>query len=199
MEFTIEVCVPQQDQYDIASSVFSSCPYFTVRRTSIVNASHPCIATAGNSFGGMSGGVDGAVNTHLSSVTPDEYVQDRVKAQIVKVYAGELPVGSAVAVTTAHPVHQTLVYAPTMRVPGPLPTDTIAPYLAFRAVLVTLKRLDICHLSTPLFGTGAGEVPVSKACGQMIHALTSLNDRTMLNPNELFFMHRDHRELLSLS
>ena len=201
MDFTIEVCVPQKDAFEIARSVFtSSCPqHFTVRQTSIVNASHPCLATAGNSFGGMSGGVDGAVNTYLSSTTPDEYVQDRVKASIVKCYDGELPVGSAVAVATGHPFHRTLIYAPTMRVPASLPDDTIVPYLAFRAVLATLKRLETYSVSTPLFGTGAGEVPVSKACKQMVRALQSLNDRTMLQPNELFLMHRDHQELLELS
>ena len=199
--FAIEVCVPDSAQFEIAAAIFSSCPrFFTVRQTSIVNASHRSIATAGNSFGGMSGGVDGAVNTHLSSYTPCEYVQDRVKAAIVEQFAGELPVGAAVVVATAHPRHTTLIYAPTMRVPGPLPEDTIVPYLAFRAVLVALKRSGMRSVSTPLFGTGAGEVPVAKACRQMLRAAASVEacGRTMLQPNELFSMHRDHRELLAL-
>ena len=164
------------------------------------NLNADVFATAGNSFGGMSGGVDGAVNTHLSSYTPCEYVQDRVKAAIVEQFAGELPVGAAVVVATAHPRHTTLIYAPTMRVPGPLPEDTIVPYLAFRAVLVALKRSGMRSVSTPLFGTGAGEVPVAKACRQMLRAAASVEacGRTMLQPNELFSMHRDHRELLAL-
>ena len=93
-------------------------------------------------------GVDGAVNTYLSSTTPNEYVQDRVKARIVQDDHGELPVGSAVAVTTAHHFHRVLIYAPTMRVPEPLPEDTIVPYLAFRAVLKTLFQIQEKKVST---------------------------------------------------
>lgn len=193
------MCVPGAAAFEAARAALASDAAFTVVRASIVSGSHGCLARAGNSFGGMSGGVDGVVNTHLSSYSPGEYVQARVKRAIVADYAGELPVGCAVAVATLNPRHRVLVYAPTMRVPAPLPPDTIAPYLAFRAVLLKAAACQLAGISVPLFGTGAGEVPVARACAQMLRARASIARLPPLvgADNELTSMHADHRELLA--
>jgi O-acetyl-ADP-ribose deacetylase (regulator of RNase III) len=195
----VEVCVLARD-FEAACEAMAGAPGVAVVCKSIVGASHATIASAGNSFGGMSGGVDGIVNTHLSSFTPESYVQDLVKRRILRDFDGELPVGAAVAVATMHPRHTALIYAPTMRVPGPLPADTIAPYLAFRAVLVTAVRVGVDAVSVPLFGTGAGEVSVRKACMQMHAALESIDalSRITNSPNELTLARRHHTMLLGL-
>lgn len=196
----IEVCVPDRETFETARGCFAADCTFTVVHASITRAAHPCIASAGNSFGGMSGGVDGAINTHLSSFTPEEYVQARVKRMIVERHAGELPVGCAIGVATAHPTHTLLIYAPTMRVPAPLPKDTIAPYLAFRAALLRAAYHGFRSISVPLFGTGAGEVPVERACAQMMRARASIADipSMMFGDNELTTMRADHRSLTLL-
>jgi O-acetyl-ADP-ribose deacetylase (regulator of RNase III) len=195
----IELCIPNKREFDIASPIFTTNPNFSVENKSITEASYSCIASAGNSFAGMSGGVDGIINTHLSAFS-EGYVQEFVKKTIVEKFKGELPVGSAVSVYTLHPRHKVLIYAPTMRIPESLPKDTIAPYLAFRAVLVEAERLGIDGVSVPLFGTGAGEVPVDLACRQMLRAYESIEriPRLMSQRNELFSMRKDHSELMAL-
>jgi O-acetyl-ADP-ribose deacetylase (regulator of RNase III) len=187
----IEVCVLGAD-YEIARAALADSPAFTVQCKSIVNASHATIATKGNSFGG----VDGIVNTHLSSVI--HRIQDFVKRKIIEEYAGELPVGTAIAISTLHPKHRTLIYAPTTRVPGPLPIDTLAPYLAFRAVLVAANRIGVDAISVPMFGTDEGEVSVRKACLQMQAALDSIDSIGSACADELTLAHRHHRMLLQL-
>jgi O-acetyl-ADP-ribose deacetylase (regulator of RNase III) len=194
----IEVCVPCKNTYEIVKTLLASSTSFHVNCISITNASHSCIATAGNSFGGMSGGVDGIINTHLSSYTPNEYVQSLVKSSILYNYLGEIPVGVAIAIVTKHPRHKVLIYAPTMRIPEKLPHDTIAPYLAYRAVFATALKYKINKISIPLFGTGAGEVSLEKSCSQMLQSYESLVTipEITMSAGELTFAHEHHRKLL---
>ena len=149
-----------------------------VRRESITKTTCPCLITAGQAFGKMNGGVDGVVNTFLSSHTPHEYVDQRVKRVIQDECAGELNVGQAVVVRTAHPVVRHLVYVATMRVPEPVP-DTLNAYYAFRAALVAALKTgagtsDDLSVATPLMCTGAGQMPVERACRQMRAAYDSV-------------------------
>ena len=201
----IEVCVPNGAQYEAASAALAADAAFTVVRASVTCGTHTCIATAGDSFGGMSvAGSSSAVHPHLSSYTPFEFVQRRVKDAIVEEHGGELPVGCAVVVQTQHPRHRLLLYAPTARVPdgSPLPPDTIAPFLACRAVLLRAaelaRRRTISGISLPLFAGFVGEVPVARVCAQMLHAHASLTQipAFMRAEGEAAAALENHRRLL---
>ena len=208
MAMKIEVCVPNGAQYEAAVAAFAADSAFAVVRASLTCGSYACIATAGDSFGGMSGGIDGAVNTHLSSFTPYEFVQRHVRHAILEEHGGELPVGCSVVVTTQHPKHRVLIYAPIVRVrvqpPAALREDSIAPYLAFRAVLLRaaalVRRRDVQGVSVPLFG--AGELSVERVCAQMMHANASLVRVPAFMRGEgadlLTEVARDHRELMAI-
>ncbi len=205
----IEVCVPNGAQYEAAVAAFAGDSSFAVVRASLTCGSYACIATAGDSFGGMSGGIDGAVNTHLSSFTPYELVQRHVRHAILEEHGGELPVGCSVVVTTQHPKHRVLIYAPIVRVRLPLHAalreDSIAPYLAFRAVLLRaaalVRRRDVQGVSVPLFGAGAGELSVERVCAQMMHANASLVRVPAFMRGDgadlLTEVARDHRDLVA--
>jgi len=87
------------------------------------------IVSPANSFGFMDGGIDAVYSYQLGSG-----LQERLQALIARDHGGELPVGMAVIVPTAHPDIPWCISAPTMRVPRDV-SDTVNAYLAFRAAL----------------------------------------------------------------
>ena len=201
-QLSVEICCPHLDTYRqvvaaLDAAQASHGAFFRVRQCSITDASHDTIVSAGNSFAEMNGGVDGIINSHLSAFTLHSRVQDIVKAAISREWGGELPVGASIVVDVRHPVHRRLVYAPTMRVACELEAGSLNPYLAFRGACITAARHGIRSLSTPLFCTGAGGVPVPVAVAQMLAAYTSVTgageDQTAWQWPEL---HARHRELL---
>lgn len=124
------------------------------------------IATAGNSFGLMDGGVDMAIRDTFPGI--EIAVQNEIKRK----YLGELNVGVACLVPmpdqyTRKP--NALIYAPTMRVPCPI-ADTQNVYLAMWATLVTAVHHGVESLAVPMFGTGAGQMPFYEAARQMLTA-----------------------------
>jgi O-acetyl-ADP-ribose deacetylase (regulator of RNase III) len=198
----IEFCVPGRCAFDTARAYFASHlgahgGRIEVSNASIVHARHAAVVAAGNSFAEMNGGVDGIINTHLSSrVSGGEpaYVQDEVKRVLRDRFAGELPVGQSVVVRTSHPVHATLVYAPTMRVAEDV-AGTLNAYLAFRGALLAMRSSGIPAASTPLFCTGAGGMDVRTACFQMMEAWRTVEHGTLIGGDWPSF-HRHHRMLL---
>jgi O-acetyl-ADP-ribose deacetylase (regulator of RNase III) len=195
----IEICVYSPGDggalYNIVKSYFLGLKGFTVNNGSIVNASYDTIIAAGNSFAEMNGGVDGIINTHLSTYTPEEYVQSRVKRVIEQEFIGELPVGTSVLISTSHPFHRRLIYAPTMRVAENVSTSLNA-YLAFRGALVTMMRNGITKASTSLFCTGAGGMDVHRACAQMREAYLTVVNKSLIGGDWRLF-HQHHRKLLA--
>ena len=192
----IEVCIIDNNQYQIAKSIFSDCPDFIIIKKSITEASHPVIVAAGNSFGEMNGGVDRYINYHLSLHTPDKYIQSDVKNVINNKFYGELPVGQSIIVSTSHPFHKFLIYTPTMRVAEDV-HDSLNAYLAFRSAIVLAMNCNIRGLSTPLFCTGAGFMNVSMACKQMKEAYISVANKTLSGGDWKTF-HEHHRYLKNL-
>ena len=197
----IELCVPDVPAYNIARNVFAQSKDFEVRNTSITNANAAFMASPGNSFGEMNGGVDGIINTHLSSNLTNYRRDTLVKDAICKSYAGELPVGSAVVVHVPyHPKQNYLIYAPTMRVAEELPQESINAYLAMRAVLVAYEQKFKSRnavIACPLFCTGAGAMPVERACRQMLEAHNTFMNMSLVGGDWQTF-HNHHRSLLSL-
>ncbi|MCE2030192.1 macro domain-containing protein [Sessilibacter corallicola] len=121
-----------------------------------------------NSFGVMDGGLDHVIRYELGA-----QVEERVQQEIVSQYHGELPVGCAVIVETSTNKWPKLIAAPTMRVPMDI-SDTINPYLAFRAILNEVKNYNklniknaIKSLVCPGLGTGIGNVSAPQCAYQM--------------------------------
>src|SRR5690606_9003504 len=124
-----------------------------------------CIVTPGNSFGHMTGGFDQAVVTVLG-----EWTQRRVLEAIEATGFNELNVGSAVRVESTGAIFgrtKHLIYAPTMRVPKPLPLKSDVPYLVMLAALKEIHAYNcdqegsfapqpIKHVLVPLLGQGTG-------------------------------------------
>ena len=192
----IEFCIRDREQYETAKNIFNDCQYITVNHKSITDASYNTIVSAGNSFAEMNGGVDGMINSHLSSYTPTKYIQDDVKKFINEKFAGELPVGQSIIIPTQHPTHKYLIYTPTMRVAEDI-SKTLNAYLAFRSVLLIMKRNNIDSASTPLFCTGAGCMDVAKACKQMKEAYLSVTTGNLIGGNWQIY-HNHHRYLNNL-
>lgn len=126
------------------------------------------IVSPANSFGIMDGGLDLAIRDQLGFA-----VEDRIQKVIVQKHHGELPVGCAEVVPTDDPRWRFMVAAPTMRVPEPL-GKTLAPYLAFRAILLAVERWnrragkrEIDSLVCCGLGTGIGKVQPSRCAAQM--------------------------------
>jgi O-acetyl-ADP-ribose deacetylase (regulator of RNase III) len=190
MPLAIEFCIPDRATYLAVQPIFADVPGLTVSHTSIVNGAHAALISAGNSFAEMNGGVDGIVATHLSAYTPDRYIQADVKSRIAAEFAGELPVGHAVVVSTQHPRHRHLIYAPTMRVPADV-GDTLNAYLAFRGALVAMQQAGIRAASAPLFCTSAGCMSVERAARQMRAAFESVVSNNLVGGDWPFYHEND--------
>jgi O-acetyl-ADP-ribose deacetylase (regulator of RNase III) len=191
----IEFCIPDRTAFQTVQPIFSGMENVSVVNTSITNGKYPALISAGNSFAEMNGGVDGIINSHLSGYTPEYYIQDRVKQEIAEKFAGELPVGQAIAVRVKHPKHGWLIYAPTMRVPEDV-SGTLNAYLAFRGALVSMKQNGIEAASAPLFCTAAGCMSVLRAAKQMRAAIESVRSMDLVGKDWIFY-HENHRKLQS--
>jgi O-acetyl-ADP-ribose deacetylase (regulator of RNase III) len=153
--------------------------------------------SAGNSFGEMNGGVDGIINTYLSLHSTEYRIDQIVKDHICVHYAGELPVGSAIAVRVPgqKPKHDWLVYAPTMRVAKEVP-ESINAYLAMRAGLLTCMNMTTmdCTIACPLLCTGVGAMPVTRAIKQMREAYDVVIHRKLVRGDWVLY-HEHNRAL----
>ncbi|MCB9880990.1 MAG: macro domain-containing protein [Planctomycetes bacterium] len=140
----------------------------------LLDASTDAIVCPGNSFGDMGGGFDKAVDDFHEG-----RAQRAVQKRIADAWFGEVPVGSAfvMPIDRATRCHH-LIFAPTMRVPGPAPN--LAAYLATRAALVALAQWRAEHPATIRsvalagMGTGVGGLEPSRAALQMRTAFESI-------------------------
>lgn len=144
----------------------------------------------------MNGGVDGIINTHLSSFTPTKYIQEDVKHIINKEYMGELPVGQSVILPTCHPKHKILIYTPTMRVAENV-ANSINAYLAFRGALLLMRKNNISSAAISLLCSGAGGMSIQQSCNQMLEAYKSVMDGHLIDKDWKYY-HSNHRHLHNL-
>jgi O-acetyl-ADP-ribose deacetylase (regulator of RNase III) len=148
-------------------------PFVETHLGSIFETGADALVSPANAFGFMDGGID-----MLYSQRFGWDLQERLQARIRSAHHGELLVGAAEIVPTFG-VPSFLIAAPTMRVPMILPEDTIAPYLAARAVLLLVKhgRLPdgapvsdvVSRVAFPGLGTGIGRVPPER-CARQVRA-----------------------------
>jgi O-acetyl-ADP-ribose deacetylase (regulator of RNase III) len=125
-----------------------------------------CVVSAGNSFGILGGGVDGAIKRYFGMS-----VADRVRAAVADQWLGEAPVGVCTIVDCLSSLSirkpRFIAHAPTMRVPESI-EGTVNAYLAMRAVLIETSR---CRLIESVvcsgLGTGVGELDPTEAARQM--------------------------------
>ncbi len=154
-------------------------PDLAVHRGSVLELDVDAVVSPANSYGWMRGGIDAV----YARAFPD--VEARVRSAVLALHGGELPVGEALVVPTGVARPAWLVSAPTMREPGErLPADTVAPYLAARAVLRlwrdgTLEdgrpvRGVVARIALPGLGTGVGGVPAAVCARQVAAAWDEL-------------------------
>ena len=154
------------------------------------------VVSPANCFGFMDGGVDRVYVDHLGW-----QVQDRVREVIARDWDGELPVGLAVVVETGSPAMPYLVAAPTLRAPVRV-ADTLNAYLAFRAVLRAVRKLNrdrpgaIRVVACPGLATGTGEMPESVCAKQMRAAWDEVEGGAPFSPAGVNDALRQHYRLL---
>ncbi|MEZ4336572.1 MAG: macro domain-containing protein [Sandaracinaceae bacterium] len=146
--------------------------FVEVHRGSIFDVRADTLVSPANSFGFMDGGID-----MLYSRRFGWGLQERLQAAIKDRHHGELLVGQAEIVPTeGDPAW--LIAAPTMRVPMILGRETVAPYLAARAVLLLVKHGErdgapvgsrVRRVAFPGLGTGIGRVP-PEVCARQVRA-----------------------------
>ncbi|SNR28863.1 O-acetyl-ADP-ribose deacetylase (regulator of RNase III), contains Macro domain [Haloechinothrix alba] len=134
-----------------------------VHHGSVLDVHADAVVSPANSYGWMRGGIDSVYARAFPGV------EQHVRNAILSYHGGELPVGQAVAAQTGEPMPKWLICAPTVREPGEqLPTDTVHPYLAARAVFEFWRTGDveldvpareaIDVIAMPGLGTGVGGV-----------------------------------------
>ena len=143
------------------------------------------IVSTANSFGFMDGGIDLAYSRRFG-----RNLQKNLQKIIREEYYGEIPVGNAVIIKTDHTNIRYLISAPTMRVPQDI-SETVNAYLAFRAVLIEVKRFNekscqgINSILCPGMGTLTGNMSPTVCAIQMKKAYDSILRGTLPFPNSL--------------
>jgi O-acetyl-ADP-ribose deacetylase (regulator of RNase III) len=178
------------------SEAFSTIASVVVRAGDFFAESADAMVSPANSFGIMDGGLDAAIRGELGAG-----LQSAVHAVILERHHGELPVGSAEIVATGHARWPHLVVAPTMRVPESV-AHTLNAYLAFRAVLIAVRRHNelpgarpIDSLLVPGLGTGVGGMDARRCAAQMRMAFDQIAKPARIPSFAL--IHETHRRLRS--
>jgi O-acetyl-ADP-ribose deacetylase (regulator of RNase III) len=116
---------------------FRGVPQVSISQGDIFGVTADAIVSPANSFGYMDGGIDLVYSQFFGWE-----VEDRLRAIILEKYDGEIPVGQAEIVPTAHKTIPFLISAPTMRVPMNV-ANTAHAYLAFRAALCAVRAWNM--------------------------------------------------------
>lgn len=136
----------------------------------IFEAVADAVISPANSFGFMDGGIDLIYTGRFGWE-----LQDRLREQIRREHAGELPVGQALVVETYDEQIPYLVSAPTMRVPSDV-SASVNAYLAFRAALRAIRDHNRVNPGTiksvlcPGLCTAIGRMPADRSARQMAAA-----------------------------
>jgi O-acetyl-ADP-ribose deacetylase (regulator of RNase III) len=129
---------------------------------SITDVEVSAVVSPANSFGFMDGGVD-LVYSRFFGWEVQARLQDRISHRPI----GELLVGEALVVETAHPKIPFLISAPTTRVSKRV-DDPVDIMLACRAAILIARKEDLASVAFPGMGTGAAQVPPALAARNML-------------------------------
>ena len=145
---------------------FEFCPEVVISNNNILEIGSDAIASPGNSFGFMDGGLDLAISHKFGWE-----IQTELRNKIAQLPMKELLVGQAIAIKSEQE-SKYIICAPTMRVPSSnnIPTSVNA-YLAMKAILIEAKtNKNITSVSISGLCTGTGKMPVKTASKQMFSA-----------------------------
>lgn len=150
-----------QDLCEQWEKVFSGVDEVTVECGDIFRTPVDAAVSPANSFGWMTGGIDG----HYVRVLGTE-VERRVRERIGDQLFGELLVGQSIIVDVDGSPHcKHLIAAPTMRTPGP--TTQLAVFLSTRAAVLLALSQKLSSVAMPGMGTLTGMVPLDLAAQAM--------------------------------
>jgi len=140
---------------------FNDCEEVTVQccEASELEHGYSAIATAGNSFGVMTGGIDLAVRD-LFGYGLQDAVQDAILAN-----AEVLPVGQALFIGVEDGPHDAVIYAPTMFTPRTIPSLDVVYSMMVTIFMATKEKCKT--VAIPGLGTGVGGVPAEEAAKAM--------------------------------
>lgn len=152
---------------------FADVAAVTISEGDILELEGDAIVSPANSFGWMDGGIDLAYRDRFGA-----RVEQSVQRHIHSHHNGELPVGQAALVHTGDVRIRTIVVAPTMRVPEPVP-HTLNAYLAMRSALIAFRALERqlrqpSLLLCPGLCTLTGRMPPRQAAVQMRYAWSTV-------------------------
>lgn len=115
---------------------------------------HDFVVTAGNSFGAMSGGLDLAIRKRLGYE-----LQDRLQMGIMHQFPYGIPVGHFLTLPlTQNDLCNTLIYAPTMRVPSIVSPYDIVYVMTVISDFAMRQNLKTADFAIPGLGTGSGQL-----------------------------------------
>lgn len=162
-------------------------PNVTVFEGSVFDCGAQFVVTPGNSFGFMDGGLDLEVATRW----PHAATKIRKIAM-----AGEILVGQALQCLLLDDPFFSVVYAPTMRVPMRLPSDTVNPYLATRGALRSSAYDVQFSMAFPGMGTGVGQVGPVRCAKQMGQAIRDNGILGFSGPKSFLEAQQRHQKLI---
>ncbi len=167
----ISICDKNPDIAKTLADTFQAIPEVEVIHGDLFKVKADALLSPANSFGDMSGGIDQAIDGLYKGKA-----QPAVRDAIIRESLGELPVGQALVIEMGTKKFPYLICAPTMRIPGRLPVDSINSYLAMRAALVTIKLSDhpIRSLAMSCLCTGVGGMGYEEAALQLLTAYVNI-------------------------
>lgn len=180
----ITICIYERPDYDKYKHYFDGIENVNVVLGDITNYSCECIATCGNSFGIMDGGLDCVVNNCFD-------VEKQVQHHIEKYYYGECPIGSSFIVKIQNnSKFKYLCYVPTMRILTDV-SDTMNAYYAMRSVIVTCLNCNIKEIIVPTFCGGVGKMSVKESLRQCKEAIISVFGESTYKWSEIIHNHKN--------
>jgi O-acetyl-ADP-ribose deacetylase (regulator of RNase III) len=129
---------------------------------SVIDVEVSAVVSPANSFGFMDAGVD-LVYSHFFGWEVQARLQDRISHRPI----GELLVGEALVVETAHSTIPFLISAPTTRISKRI-DDPVDIMLACRAAILIARKEDLVSVAFPGMGTGPAQVPPVLAARNML-------------------------------
>lgn len=167
-ELKIVFCDNNPEIAKTLAETFKDVKRVEVIEGNIFNLQGDAIISPTNSFGDMSGGLDKAIDDYFEGEA-----QKNIQYQVKRDYYGELQVGNAITIETGKLRYPNIIFAPTMRIPGPV-NNTINAYLAMRAILIEAERRGFEKIVVPSLCSGIGRMSYKESSDQMFKAYESI-------------------------
>lgn len=143
------------------------------------------ISSAGNAFGRMGAGIDGALRRRFPKV------EAIVQQKIGNIWRGEMPVGAKSILARIEGEDRYLAYTPTMPYPGTGLRDAHGIYLAMRGLLLACSSGTPTRiLAIPGMGTGIGGLPHADAARAQVQAICAMRRQGLHLASEISDVHR---------